>query len=176
MGKYRKPIQIVIMLGVLLLGGYAIGKALFASSDNDRPKVGGAAPDFTLLDLQGEQHQLSGYKGKAVVLNFWGSFCPPCVKEMPEFERQYEKWKGEPFEILAVNLSEGDLTVNNFVKDFDLSYPILRDSNRMIERRYGLEQYPSTFFIKPDGTIMDIFVGGMTEQDIDERIERLLQA
>ncbi|MNG00341.1 Thiol-disulfide oxidoreductase ResA [compost metagenome] len=94
---------------------------------------------------------------------------------MPEFEQQYLKWKDKPFEILAVNLSEGNLTVNNFVKDFELTYPILRDANKVIERRYGLEQYPSTFFIKPDGTIMDIFVGGMTEQDIDDRIEKLLQ-
>ncbi|EFM09815.1 alkyl hydroperoxide reductase/ Thiol specific antioxidant/ Mal allergen [Paenibacillus curdlanolyticus YK9] len=175
MGKYRKPVQIVIMLGVLLLGGYAIGKALFASGDG-RPEIGGQAPNFTLLDLKGQSHQLSDYKGKAVVVNFWGSFCPPCVKEMPEFQRQYDKWGDKSLNILAVNLSEDDLTVQTFVGERNLSYPILRDANRVIERKYGLEQYPTTFFVKPDGTIMDIFVGGMTEKDIDDRIERLLQS
>ncbi|PWW05590.1 peroxiredoxin [Paenibacillus cellulosilyticus] len=175
MGKNRKPIQIVILLGVLLLGGYAIGKTLFASDDG-RPEVGGAAPNFTLLDLDGQSHQLADYQGKAVVINFWGSFCPPCVTEMPEFQRMYDKYKDKSFEVLAINLSEDDLTVNNFVKERSLNYPILRDANRVIERRYGLSQYPTTFFVKPDGTIMDIFVGGMSEQDIDSRVEQLLQS
>lgn len=174
MGKNRKPIQIVILLGVLLLGGYAIGKTLFASDDG-RPSVSEAAPDFTLLDLNGQSHQLADYKGKAVVVNFWGTFCPPCVKEMPEFQRMYDKYKDKSFEVLAINLSEDDLTVTNFVGQLELNYPILRDANRIIERRYGLSQYPTTFFIKPDGTIMDIFVGGMSEQDIDSRVEQLLQ-
>lgn len=175
MGKNRKPIQIVILLGVLLLGGYAIGKTLFASDDG-RPAVGEAAPNFTLLDLDGQSHQLADYKGKAVVVNFWGSFCPPCVKEMPEFQRMYDKYKDKSFDVLAINLSEDDLTVSNFVGQRGLDYPILRDANRVIERRYGLSQYPTTFFVKPDGTIMDIFVGGMSEQDIDSRVEQLLQS
>ncbi|GIQ61705.1 hypothetical protein PACILC2_02730 [Paenibacillus cisolokensis] len=75
---------------------------------------------------------------------------------------------------MAINLSEDDLTVRNFVSRFKLDFPVLRDSNRMVERRYGLRQYPTTFFVKPDGRIMEIFVGGMTEKDINERIERLL--
>lgn len=175
MGKNRKPIQIVILLGVLLLGGYAVGKTLFASDDG-RPAVGKEAPNFTLLDLNGQTHQLSDYKGKAVVVNFWGTFCPPCVTEMPEFQRMYDKYKNQSFEVLAINLSENDLTVSNFVAERSLTYPILRDANRVIERRYGLSQYPTTFFVNPDGTIQDIFVGGMSEQDIDSRVEQLLQS
>ena len=78
--------------------------------------------------------------------------------------------------MLAINLSENDLTVSNFVAERSLTYPILRDANRVIERRYGLSQYPTTFFVNPDGTIQDIFVGGMSEQDIDSRVEQLLQS
>ncbi|MGG4032556.1 redoxin domain-containing protein [Paenibacillus cisolokensis] len=174
MGKARRPVQIVILLGVLLLGGYAIGEALFASDDKIL-KAGERPPDFKLLDLNGEAKELQDFQkdGKALVINFWGTFCPPCVKEMPEFQRQYEKWK-DSLEIVAINLSEDDLTVRNFVSRFKLDFPVLRDSNRMVERRYGLRQYPTTFFVKPDGRIMEIFVGGMTEKDIDKRIERLL--
>ncbi|MFX3633526.1 MAG: redoxin domain-containing protein [Candidatus Pristimantibacillus sp.] len=175
MGKYRKPVQIVILLAVLIVGGYAIGNTLFASDESGVPKVGGTPPDFSLVDLEGNTHQLSDYKGKAVVINFWGTFCPPCVKEMPEFERQFIKWKDDGLEILAINLSEDTLTVNNFVRRFDLHYPILRDVNRKTERNYGLRSYPTTFFVKPDGTIMDITVGGMTEQSIDERVDQLLK-
>ncbi|GGG57340.1 MULTISPECIES: thiol-disulfide oxidoreductase ResA [Paenibacillus] len=175
MGKYRRPVQIVILLAVLIVGGYAIGTSLFAAKEDGIPKVGGTPPDFTLVDLQGNTHQLSDYKGKAVVINFWGTFCPPCVKEMPEFERQFAKWKDEGLEILAINLSEDTLTVNNFVRRFELNYPILRDVNKKTERSYGLRSYPTTFFVKPDGKIMEIKVGGMTEQDIDERVIELLK-
>ncbi|MNZ83571.1 Thiol-disulfide oxidoreductase ResA [compost metagenome] len=173
--KSRKTVQVVILIAVLIIGGYAIGTALFAGKDREPLKEGSVPPAFNLLDLDGKQHQLSDYAGKPVVVNFWGTFCPPCVKEMPEFERQYEKWKDQDLVILAINLSEDTLTVNNFVKRFDLHYPILRDVNRKTERSYELKSYPTTFFIKPDGTIMEIKVGGMTEQDIDERIERLLE-
>jgi peroxiredoxin len=175
MGKYRKTVQIVILLAVLVVGGYAIGNTLFAANEGGIPKFGEQTPDFKLVDLQGNTHNLSDYKGKAVVINFWGSFCPPCVKEMPEFERQYEKWKDAGLEILAINLSEDTLTVNNFVRRFDLSYPILRDVNRKTEHKYGLESYPTTFFVLPDGTVQDVFVGGMSEKDIDSRVDKLLQ-
>ncbi|MFC4777521.1 redoxin domain-containing protein [Paenibacillus sp. GCM10023252] len=175
MKSSRKPVQVIILLAVLLIGGYAIGTTLFASDDKGVPKPGGMPPQFALEDLAGDTHTLEQYKGKAVVVNFWGTFCPPCVKEMPEFERQYAKWQDEGLEILAINLSEDDLTVRNFVRGFDLHYPILRDVNRKTERSYALRSYPTTFFIKPDGTIMEIKVGGMTEKEIDDRIGQLLQ-
>lgn len=175
MGKSRKTVQIVILIAVLIIGGYAIGTTLFASDDNAPLAEGSKSPEFALSDLEGNLQQLSDYEGKAVVVNFWGTFCPPCVKEMPEFERQYVKWKEQGLVILAINLSEDTLTVNNFVRRFDLNYPILRDVNRKTERSYGLKSYPTTFFIKPDGSIMEIKVGGMTETEIDERIERLIQ-
>jgi peroxiredoxin len=175
MGKSRKTVQIVILIAVLIIGGYAIGSALFSGNDKGPLKEGSMPPEFELADLDGNVQRLSDYKGKPVVVNFWGTFCPPCVKEMPEFERQYEKWKDQDLAVLAINLSEDTLTVNNFVRRFDLHYPILRDVNRKTERSYGLKSYPTTFFINRDGSIMEIMVGGMTEAEIDERIERLLQ-
>ena len=177
MGRNRRKIQIVILLGVLLLGGYAIGKALFVSDDG-LPRKGEAPPEFALLGADGQPHRLADYKGKALVINFWGTFCPPCVVETPEFQRQYEKWQaqGKPFEIIGINLSEDDLTVSNFVRKYGLTYDILRDKRNKIETLYGVRSYPTTFFIKPDGTIMDIYVGGMTEKDIDERVMKLLQS
>lgn len=174
MRNSRKKIQIVVLLGVLLIGGYAIGKTLFAD-DNPIPRAGDRAPGFSLLGADGEIHHLSDYKDKALVINFWGTFCPPCVKEMPEFQKQHEKWQDADFEILAINLSETDLVVSSFLRQFDLEYPILRDQKRATERMYGLRSYPTTFFVKPDGKIMEVFVGGMTEEQINERVERLLQ-
>lgn len=168
----RKKLQWTILVLVLVVGSIAIGRTFISS--NTAPQKGEHPPEFSLLDTVGNVHNLSDYKGKAIVINFWGTFCPPCVTEMPEFQRQYDKWKDEPFEILAINLSENQMTVNNFVQRFKLSFTILRDQNRKTERNYKLRSYPTTFFVHPDGTIMDIFVGGMTEKDIDDRIAKLL--
>jgi len=173
-GKSRKTVQIAILIGVLLLGGYAIGKTLFASTGGV-PEVGGKPPAFTLAGADGKVHELDDYKGKPIVINFWGSFCPPCVAEMPAFQEQYDKWKDEGLEVLAINLSEDDLTVKSFLQRFDLDYTILRDKDRIVEKQYGLRSYPTTFFVEPDGTIQDIYVGGMTAEAIEERIAKLLQ-
>ncbi|MDQ6418274.1 redoxin domain-containing protein [Paenibacillus sp. LHD-117] len=173
--KSRKAMQIMILIAVLVVGGYAIGTTLFAERGSGIIKPGDEPPAFTLANLEGGVTSLSDYAGKPIVINFWGTFCEPCVKEMPEFERQYVKWQEKGLTILAINLSEDTLTVNNFVKRFNLTYPILRDEARKTERSYALRQYPTTFFVKADGTLMEAVVGGMTEEDIDKRIERLLQ-
>ncbi|QYR19948.1 redoxin family protein [Paenibacillus sp. sptzw28] len=175
MKSYRRITQIVIFLGVLLLGGYAIGNALFSPSDG-LPRKGDKPPDFALLGSDGKTHRLSDYEGKALVINFWGTFCPGCVTETPDLQKQYEKQGDKPFEIVGINLGEDNLTVNNFIKQFGVSYSILLDDNRKVERKYGLKSYPTTFFVKPSGEIMDIFVGPMTENDIDERVTKLLQS
>ncbi|AGA58022.1 Peroxiredoxin [Thermobacillus composti KWC4] len=175
-GRERKMIQYVILIGILLLGGYAVGKTLFVS-DDDKPKIGGRPPSFeNVADIEGNLHSLDDYKGKPVVINFWGSFCPPCVAEMPAIDRQYLKYRDQGLVVLAINLSEDDITVRDFLKRFDLHYTILRDKNRMIEKKYALRSYPTTFFISRDGRIQDIKVGGMTEEDIEQRILKLMEA
>ncbi|WP_168119192.1 redoxin domain-containing protein [Paenibacillus sp. HB172176] len=175
MKKSRKALQVIILIAVLIIGGYAIGTSIFAKDGTGPLQPGDKPPSFLLSNLNGGETALSDYVGQPIVINFWGSFCEPCVKEMPEFEKQYEKWKDKGLVILAINLSEDTLTVKNFVNRFDLNYPILRDVNRRTERAYNLRSYPTTFFVKPNGELFEMVVGGMQEADIDERIERLLQ-
>ncbi|SDW31731.1 Peroxiredoxin [Paenibacillus sp. CF384] len=175
MKSNRRLIQIVIFLGVLLLGGYAIGNALFSSHDG-LPRKGSEPPDFALLGMDGQTHRLADYKGKALVINFWGTYCPGCVTETPDLVAQYAKHKDKSFEVVGINLGEDKLTVSNFVKQFDVNYSILLNENNDVQRKYGLKSYPTTFFVKPDGTIQDIFVGPMAEADMDKRIEKLLQS
>jgi len=129
-----------------------------------------------VADIEGNLHSLGDYIGRPVIINFWGTFCPPCVAEMPAIERQYQQYKDHGLVVLAINLSEDDITVRDFLKRFDLNYTILRDKNRLIERQYGLRSYPTTFFIGRDGRIQDIFVGGMSDEDIEQRVRKLLEA
>lgn len=171
-GSAKKKLQYVILISVILIGGYAIGRSFITPVT--KVEAGSRPPEFSLPDTNGNVHSLSDYEDRALVINFWGTFCPPCVKEMPEFQRQAEKWKDEPFDIIAINLSEDRLTVNNFLKRFDLEYTILLDRDRKVERSYKLRSYPTTFFVRPDGTIMEAYVGGMTEEEIDLRVRKLL--
>lgn len=172
-GASRKTIQISILVIVLLIGGYSVGMTLFKSSET--AKTGEKPPAFELLDMEGNIHRLSDYEGKPLIINFWGTFCPPCVKEMPEFQRQYMKWRENGLEVLAINLSEDDLTVTNFLRRFELDYTILRDKNKITERQFGVSGYPTTYFVNADGYIEEIFVGGMSEEDIDVRVTRLFE-
>lgn len=174
MGTARKKVQVVILILVLLIGGFAIGQTLFKEKSKV-PGVGDQPPGFSLFDLKGDVHSLADYKGKPLVITFWGTFCPPCIRELPEFQRQYDKWKSEGLEVLAINLSEADLPVQNYVQRLNLNFTVLRDVNRKVERMYGLRSYPTTFFVKPDGNIAEIVVAEMSEEQIQKRVEKLFE-
>jgi len=170
--RYRKPIQYVILALVILIGGYAVGRSFFTTSPVLKP--GQAAPEFVLADLEGNVHDLESYKGKPLVLNFWGTFCPPCRNEMPALQHEYDKWKDKGLELVGINLSEDRISVQRFAEGVGAYFPILLDRNKKTEKKYGLKEYPTTFFITPDGEIQDIVIGGpMSEEDIDSRIRRL---
>lgn len=174
MGRYRKPVQYVILALLLLAGGYAIGNSLFSSGV--ALKAGDKVPDFRLADLNNDVHDWSAYQGKPVIINFWGTFCPPCRDEMPDLQKQYDKWKDQGLVLLGINLSENKLTVQRFVDEVGTDFPILLDRDKMVEKRFGLKQYPTTFFVGANGKIVDVIIGGpLSEQIIESRIKRLLQ-
>lgn len=173
MGKNRKKVQIIVLLLAFVIGGYAIFQT-FTSNNNGTIKEGHAVPDFRLANLQGDPVSLEDFKGTPLVINFWGTFCEPCIREMPSFERQYTEWKDKGVEIVAINLSEDTLTVSNYVKKLGVTYTVLRDVGRKTEKRYGLRSYPTTFFVNRDGTLSSVFVGEMKEAQINEHIEKIV--
>ncbi|MFD0670466.1 redoxin domain-containing protein [Cohnella sp. GCM10027633] len=173
MKKHRKLVQYSILAFVLLVGGYAIGNSLFTSSsalaEGDKP------PGFKLADLDNVAHDWKDYEGKPVILNFWGTFCPPCRDEMPALQQQYEKWNGQGLELVGINLSEDAITVERFASAVGAKFPILLDKDKKTERAFGLKQYPTTYFIGADGVIQDVVVGGpLEEADIEARVEKLM--
>ncbi len=183
--KNKKGLQIAILLAVVVIGAYTIGTSLFEG--NTIPVVGDKAPNFELVGLDGEPYELSDYKGKWVVVNFWGTFCPPCVREMPLIQSQYEKWHptGE-VEMLAVNLDEPLVTVQSFIDDHVKNhasegaplFPVLLD-NDIVRKQFGVTSYPTTFFIDPKGVVRHIAVGEMEvgkdpNRDIDALLTRFV--
>ncbi|QED48265.1 peroxiredoxin family protein [Cytobacillus dafuensis] len=137
---------------------------------------GNRAPDFELLDLEGNTVKLSDYKGKTILLNFWATWCPPCKAEMPYMEKLYNKYKNEGFEILAVNVTTSEKSrtnVDEFVKNNELTFTIPLDEIGSASNDYNIRVYPTSFFIDSDGVIRKKVLGAVNEEVMEHEIKRL---
>ncbi|TLS53055.1 redoxin domain-containing protein [Paenibacillus antri] len=175
MGKHRRWIQISIFAFVLLIVGYTVAGSLFKGEERP-PEAGDPVAPFELEALGGGMVGTETYKGRPMVVNFWGTFCPPCVEETPALQRMYEKYEDQGVVILGVNLGEKPaVRIEQFVDRFGVTYPVLLDPDLDVRDRYGVRSYPTTFFVDASGVVREVKVGGMTEGYIEAGIRRLLQ-
>lgn len=139
-----------------------------------KPYDGEPLPDFTLSDMQGKAHTLGDYRGKVVMLNFWATYCGPCIKEMPSMQRLKEKLAGKPFSILAVDMAEEKRDVEAFFArhKIQVDFPILLDPEGMVVEQWMISAVPTTFILDPEGNIRYALFGGL-EWDSDEVINTL---
>jgi thiol-disulfide isomerase/thioredoxin len=108
---------------------------------------------FRLPDLQDRPHALEDYRGRVVLVNFWATWCPPCIREMPDLERLRETLAGEPFEILAVNVGEQKFRVWKFIRLVGFDLPVLLDSHRQVYTAWDLAVLPTSFLLDKNGRI-----------------------
>jgi peroxiredoxin len=128
--------------------------------------IGNLAPDFVLPSLLGKEVCLSDLKGKKVILNFWSTWCKPCVEEMPDMQAFYEKYKAAGIEILAISINrERDSTVEHFARWLNLTFPVLLDRDKVVARRYRIFSLPTSFLINKEGIIEKKWYGKM---DLDK--------
>lgn len=146
-----------------------------AAAETNRP-----ATNFTLPKLGGETLTLSDYKGKIVVLNFWGTWCEPCKAETPALEEAYKQLSAQNVEFIGINLRhqespgiQGDLDVANFVKQYGVSYPVVFDVKGEIAQKYQISPIPVSYFIDAQGNVRYVYVGTLTTQDTLELVKRL---
>ncbi|PEF39904.1 alkyl hydroperoxide reductase [Bacillus sp. AFS094228] len=137
-------------------------------------KIGAKAPNFSLKTLDGKQVELSDYKGKKVMLNFWATWCPPCKKEMPDMEK-YTQLAGDDVVVLAVNIDpEND--VQAFVEDNGITFTIPLDSQSAknpVNERYKILSIPTTYFIDKKGIIRNKVISAMTLKDMERNINSM---
>lgn len=171
--KKHKLLRGVIAFILLVAVGYVLYSEIFlkqqvAQTAAEVPK----APQFILSDLKGVEHKLEDYKGKGVLINFWATYCPPCKKEMPHLESAYKDYKDQGIEVLAINAGEPMLIVNQFLKEENVSFPVLFDNGDVLDL-YQVINLPKTFLVNKDGVVIDKIDGEMTEKDIRKYMERI---
>lgn len=117
------------------------------------PYTDTANKKFTLADFKGQSHSLSDYKGKIVLINFWASWCPPCIHEMPALKKLKQNLADKPFEILAINVGEKKYKVRKFSKVIKLDLPVLLDTSSSTFDNWSVKTLPTSFLVDATGTI-----------------------
>ncbi|MBI3995974.1 MAG: TlpA family protein disulfide reductase [Nitrospirae bacterium] len=180
MKKIVDSVIISFALPLLLLGcdQATPNTAATAISKEEAPKIGYLAPNFRLINLDGEDVSLIGMTGKVVFINFWATWCGPCKAEMPSMETLYQDYKDKGLEMLAVSSDmEGALVVQPFVEKLGLSYPILLDTDFRVDDKYMIQSLPTTILVDRNGVITHRIMGAWNWDSPESRnmIEKLLK-
>ncbi len=170
----------LILIGLVLVsGGCWIGLNQEASQDMDvtnaetAPIVGSLAPEISLNTLSGEKVNLSDFRGKPVLVNFWATWCGPCRIEMPEFQATHQEY-GADFVILAINATAQDNgDIDGFVEEMGLTFPILLDEAGDVMDAYQIFGLPTSIFIDREGVIHTIHRGLVNQALIEAMLSDL---
>lgn len=171
---------IVIAMASLLVGLLAYGVASKGRDTSiDQAIAEGKrveAPDATLPNLVGGgERSISSFKGQVVVLNFWGSWCPPCVDELPAIERFHKTLAGKDGTVLGINMRETSDAAIEYVERFKLTYPNLRDRDGDYAELYDSRAFPETFVLDRKGQIAAKRRGPVDEAWLHENVDPLLE-
>ncbi|MGQ0810130.1 MAG: redoxin domain-containing protein [Nitrospiraceae bacterium] len=154
----RRIAIMVMAMGILAL---AFGMVWMQSAKYEPLTVGKVAPDFKLPDLNDKDLRLSDFRGKVVFLNFWATWCKPCREEMPSMEILYKNFEKDGLVILAVSIDRVTTKkdIPPFVKNLNLTFPVLVDSWGQTDKRYKLMGVPETYIIDQQGVLREKVIG-----------------
>lgn len=164
---------VVLCMGLLWLAYSFNGARELPKALTGAIRAGEKAPDFTLVSNTGDEHQLSSYAGKVVLLNFWTTWCEPCEVEMPEIELLYARYTRDDVIILGVNTRARASEVIAYGKKHHLTFPLLIDRDGEVSDLYHVRAFPTSIVIDRQGIIHRINIGSMDE---DQFIEMLAEA
>ena len=142
-----------------------------------RPWPGVITPALALTDLEGKPHRLADYRGKAVLVNFWATWCVPCRDEMPSIEKLRGSLEGRPFVVLAVNLAEPESRIRKFLEVVPVRFPVLLDKDGQAAKAWQARVLPATFIVGPDGVVRYQYFGELdwSKREVRETILGLLK-
>ncbi len=179
----RSRRRLLLPLGALVLVAVSVGVAFATADDLAKPdkktvKLAGAAKIFSLEDVRPGHPpvRLLDFQGKPVVLNFFGSWCSPCLREMPDFQAVSERYHGR-VAFVGVTVSDQQRSdAEDVVKRTGVTYPAGFDPENKVALAYGLTGMPTTVFISPEGEVLERAEGELTEPQLEKILERLFFA
>jgi peroxiredoxin len=170
-------IVVVVAIAAMLIGGqYLAHKGERTGTITaGGPKPGTAAPDFALQSLDGKTVHLSDFRGKAVLLNFWATWCEPCKLEMPWFVELEKQFGPQGLAVVGVAMDDsGKDKIANFAKEMGVNYPVLLGKESVGDEYGGLEYLPTSFYIDRDGKVVQRVFGLRSRSDIEDWIKEAL--
>ncbi len=139
------------------------------------PEVGRLAPDFTLTDLDGNSVSLSDFRGRAVFINFWATWCPGCRVEMPEIEAVHQEYKDKDVVVIGVDIREDEDTVRRFIESKGYSWTFVMDTTGEVTMNYRIIAIPTSFFLDEEGVITAIKTGAITKKSMESRLAEAME-
>jgi cytochrome c biogenesis protein CcmG/thiol:disulfide interchange protein DsbE len=142
------------------------------------PKAGSMAPDFELKTADGKIVKLSDYRGKAVLLNFWATWCGPCKIETPWLVDFYKQYQPQGLEIVGVAMDDAGSQdeIAKFVKDMNINYTIVQGTEKVADAYGGIDGLPISFFIDRNGKIVNMTIGLRGQRDLEDDIKKIVTA
>ncbi len=188
---WQSPVGERLSLLKALGGGYAVGAILAVSvlgtmnifAGPQIARTGERVPDFALVDLNGDAVRFSDLTGRAVVLNFWATWCPPCRREMPLLDAFQKEYSARGLTVVGVDVGEDMELVRRFIESIDVEYPIWVDPpgappgfdrSQSIHRRFGGVGLPTTIFIDREGVVQKRHLGELNRAILQSQAEDLL--
>jgi cytochrome c biogenesis protein CcmG/thiol:disulfide interchange protein DsbE len=156
---------VVVGLLAALIGCYGNGRP---------PRIGSIAPDFTVQDSD-HKVTLSQFRGQVVVLNFWATWCPPCVEETPSLVQMQTRLKGKGVVVLAVSIDDDDAAYHRFLTQYHVNMVTVRDEAKKAATLYGTFGWPETYVIDRQGVVRRKFIGPVewTSPEVTDYLGRL---
>ncbi len=173
---------VALALVVVIVLWMATSQSELNPATGSAPEVNRPAPDFSLPTPDGDTISLEDYRGDVVMINFWGSWCAPCIHELPELQAAYDALHEQGFTIIGINLYHNEQSqqksrsdIQRFVQEHNLTYPIALDTDGSITRAYQVYPIPTSFFIDPSGHIRYVLPSELTAEKITTLFHELNQ-
>lgn len=178
----RRDIAVVLAIIVIVTGMLIAGKYLARSgASGQRVSAAGGvkgqpAPDFALQDLQGRTVKLSDLRGKAVLLNFWATWCPPCKVEIPWFVDLQKQYGPQGLEIVGVAMDDaGPEVLAKYSKEMSINYTVLIGNDSVGDAYGGVQALPTTFYIGRDGKLVARVYGLVSHAEVESNVQAALK-
>ncbi len=181
MTESRPSLPLILLglgLALITISGFYLARDVSLQSDFSTVpvQVNYPAPDLTLTDLQGASRSLAQYRGQVILINLWATWCAPCKEEMPTLQAYYNRHVNEGFIIIAINDGDPTPDVLQFVKDFQITFPVWLDPTYIAtEQAFKTLNLPTSFVIDRKGAVRLIWVGAISRRTLDKHVTPIIK-